>query len=372
MNSTYCTECNSSSATEIIPAAVPPYNPIVLYLFIPFIVIPNALIIIAFATNRALRDRSNYFVVSLALGDMIIGCIQIPVLNNHLYLIYGHVIAFSTFNTLFLMCGCSYDRYVAIIHPLHYREIVQHWKVTAIIAFCWVFPLIWMALPKIWYDRENYQLLTVHRVYIGIFGFTFIILTILQLISYIHVFVVARKHYNSMKALAKLSNQVNNTGRRMTIKFRSLLRELRLAKMFALISFLFFFFWIPMGYINIVDDVFLKPELMPDWMFKTSFYSLFFSSMINPIMYGHFQQKFRHTIRSWFRPLFRHIPCCRGTRVNVADGTLECTTGPSQYGRNGSIMPSQAGSIHASQLQNNGNRNADTVADYHAKNPSRL
>ncbi|XP_061072397.1 putative olfactory receptor 10J6 [Conger conger] len=68
---------------------------------------------------------SNTYVISLSACLLQIFCIQT----------YGSV----EFSILAVM---GYDRYVAICHPLHYRQLMSHRKVCALIALSWIYPCV--------------------------------------------------------------------------------------------------------------------------------------------------------------------------------------------------------------------------------------
>jgi len=91
--------------------------------------IGNGLVIVAFHRERRLRRRTNYYIVSLAVADLLVGLVGIPCavlssvgLPRHLHLCMFSVsliIVLCTVSILSLV-AVSADRYWAILYPMAY------------------------------------------------------------------------------------------------------------------------------------------------------------------------------------------------------------------------------------------------------------
>lgn len=89
----------------------------------------NGLVIVAFHRERRLRRRTNYYIISLAVADLLVGLIGIPCavlasmgLPRHLHLCLFSVsliIVLCTISILSLV-AVSADRYWAILYPMAY------------------------------------------------------------------------------------------------------------------------------------------------------------------------------------------------------------------------------------------------------------
>lgn len=89
----------------------------------------NGLVIVAFHRERRLRRRTNYYIVSLAVADLLVGLVGIPCavlssigLPRHLHLCVFSVsliIVLCTVSILSLV-AVSADRYWAILYPMAY------------------------------------------------------------------------------------------------------------------------------------------------------------------------------------------------------------------------------------------------------------
>ncbi|XKL63363.1 hypothetical protein PGB90_005727 [Kerria lacca] len=94
----------------------------------------NTLVLIAFKRERKLRRRTNYYIVSLAVADLLVGLIGIPCailssvgLPKHLetcLLSVSLLVVLCTIS-IFSLVAVSVDRYWAILHPMSYSRNVN-------------------------------------------------------------------------------------------------------------------------------------------------------------------------------------------------------------------------------------------------------
>lgn len=97
-------------------------------------VIGNALVIIVFSKDRKLRRRTNYYIISLATADLLVGLFAIPFailasigLPTNLYACLFTVSVLVVLCTISIFClvAVSIDRYWAILHPMGYSRNVR-------------------------------------------------------------------------------------------------------------------------------------------------------------------------------------------------------------------------------------------------------
>ncbi|XP_018588040.2 olfactory receptor 52E8-like [Scleropages formosus] len=112
----------------------------------------NILIIGVIYSEKSLHEPMYIFVCNLAVNEMygstslipsilgqLISCSQEISLGLCLAQIYClHTYGFVEFSVLAIM---SYDRYIAICHPLRYHIIMSSQKVNFLIALSWIYPL---------------------------------------------------------------------------------------------------------------------------------------------------------------------------------------------------------------------------------------
>ncbi|XP_077267315.1 adenosine receptor A2b isoform X1 [Temnothorax americanus] len=110
-------------------------------------VIGNGLVIIVFGKERKLRRRTNYYIVSLATADLLVGLFAIPFAilasiglptNLHACLFTVSVLVVLCTISIFCLVAVSVDRYWAILHPMRYSRTVRTKTAIGIICVCWV------------------------------------------------------------------------------------------------------------------------------------------------------------------------------------------------------------------------------------------
>ncbi|XP_062861774.1 G-protein coupled bile acid receptor 1 [Trichomycterus rosablanca] len=119
------------------------------------IILTNLLIIVAIACNRQLHDTPNYFFLSLLVADLCTGfalpfiprmgldrslhfipCLLVHIFPNFLFLSF-----------LFNLVMVHYERYLCIVHPLHYSQFWVHRRFPAALLAVWIPPLLFASLP---------------------------------------------------------------------------------------------------------------------------------------------------------------------------------------------------------------------------------
>lgn len=108
-----------------------------------FAIVGNAMVIIVFHRERRLRRRTNYYIVSLALADLLVGLLGIPFailasigLPTNLYTCLFTVSLLIVLCTISIFClvAVSIDRYWAILYPLAYSRNIR--TKTVICEYC--------------------------------------------------------------------------------------------------------------------------------------------------------------------------------------------------------------------------------------------
>lgn len=130
----------------------------------------NLLVIVSVMRHRKLRVITNYFVVSLALADMLVAiwamCFNFSVeITNGIWL-FGYFMCdvwnsldvyFSSASILHLCC-ISVDRYYAIVQPLDYPLIMTTGRLGVMLAVVWFSPALVSFLPIFmgWYTTHEH------------------------------------------------------------------------------------------------------------------------------------------------------------------------------------------------------------------------
>lgn len=130
------------------------------FLFV-VIVLGNVLTILAIMWARRLQNIvSNYFILNLAVSDLMVG-VTLPYhlafyVDSTLH--HNKSVCISRFVMFSLACGGSIynlimiaiDRYVAIVHPLSYNVYATKRRVLLIIAVAWICTMAVSSIPIYW------------------------------------------------------------------------------------------------------------------------------------------------------------------------------------------------------------------------------
>nr|CAI5849682.1 unnamed protein product [Callosobruchus analis] len=136
-------------------------------------VLGNALVIISVHRHRKLRVITNYYVVSLAMADMLVALCAMT-FNASVELtggkwLFGYFMCdvynsldvyFSTASILHLCC-ISVDRYYAIVRPLEYPITMTHKTVSFMLANVWLLPALISFTPIFlgWYTTDQHKVI---------------------------------------------------------------------------------------------------------------------------------------------------------------------------------------------------------------------
>lgn len=97
-------------------------------------VLGNGLVIVVFGKERRLRRRTNYYIVSLAAADLLVGLFAIPFAilasiglptNLHACLFTVSLLVVLCTISIFCLVAVSVDRYWAILYPMGYSRTVR-------------------------------------------------------------------------------------------------------------------------------------------------------------------------------------------------------------------------------------------------------
>ena len=308
----------------------------ILSLAMPFILAGNLLVVLAVIKFRKLRTSLNMFVASLAVSDMLVAFPTIPlyviyyvkgdVLRNFKYLCltrYAFVVA-SMSGSIISLTFVSFDRYVAVLHPMHYPSIMTKRRVQLMLFGIWSYCVTFSVMPyagvNIWQQNvpcEYFRILPKWYTFFTV-PFVMAVCLILSVGMYLVVFRVAKKHQERMRLVNV------NSARKRKSKRRQVEKDTRTAKVMAFVLLLFVVFWFPflasslLKYLPFSQDIF---EIIKTFAVTIAMTN----SMCNPMVYCY--------LRRGFRKAFKALLCCKdvpkqGTRIN-ASWSLLCSSNTS-------------------------------------------
>ena len=249
----------------------------------------NLLILVAFYQTSSLRSISNFFVVSLAASDLLVGLAVNPVyvvlFVTGVSFDYSHIwparlaenwfwiqtVITSTFN----LTAISVDRYIAITSTFQYSQIVTPNRCIAGAIFIWTFSILFASVRFVIHDYSDLSILWIITMV-----FTVILPLCVICYCYFHIFRAARFQQRQIAVLSSVNTAHVNTA----------LKNKKAAWTIGIIIGLFVLTWTPSLVLSFVEIVAVHKgscrqlEIVLSWYFA-SFLS-FFSSCCNPWVYA--------------------------------------------------------------------------------------
>ncbi|NXV84151.1 AA3R protein, partial [Atlantisia rogersi] len=262
-----------------------------------FATLGNILVIWVVKLNSTFQNTTLYFIVSLALADIAVGILVVPLA---IVVSLGIIIHFYT--CLFMCCllvvftnasilsllAIAIDRYLRVKLPTRYRAITTERRVWWALGACWSLSLLAGLVPMVGWNRTRTsdflqcQFLSVMRtdflVYFCFFTWTLVPLIIMCAL-YIEIFYIIRN---------KLSQATLN------VRGTFYGQEFKTAKSLALVLFLFAVSWLPLCIINCIS--YFHPEChIPKGLLYLGILLSHANSAMNPIVYACKIKKFKNT-----------------------------------------------------------------------------
>ncbi|XP_066516365.1 alpha-1D adrenergic receptor isoform X2 [Hoplias malabaricus] len=268
-----------------------------LAVFISVAIVGNILVILSVLCNRHLRTVTNFFIVNLAIADLLLGVVVLPFSASLEVLgcwafgrvfcnIWAAVDVLCCTASILSLCIISVDRYVGVKHCLRYPTIMTERKAGVILVVIWVASAIISIGPLLGWKEpppadESVCRITEEPGY-ALFSslFSFYLPLSVILVMYFRVYVVARRTSRSLEAGVKRERGAS-ADVVLRIHCRSLPEE-------------------ALEHSRSRGSFF--PSLKPsDMVFKVIFWLGYFNSCINPVIYPcsskEFQRAFTRLLR---------------------------------------------------------------------------
>ncbi|XP_068188006.1 adenosine receptor A2b [Antennarius striatus] len=295
----------------------------------------NVLVCWAVAINTTLKNATNYFLVSLAVADILVGCLAIPFaiiislgirLDFYGCLFLACFVLVLTQSSIFSLLAIAIDRYLAVKIPLRYNQLMTGKTAREIIAILWILSFVIGLIPFFGWnlkypscvnstsggDNTTGADLTegpraggdslhgcklkcffesvVDMEYMVYFNFFVCVLTplLIMLGIYLKIFTVARKQLRQIELKCVGNGESQN---------HSLLqKEIRAAKSLSIIVGLFAVCWLPVHILNCLT-LFYGQLKKPEIVMYVAIILSHANSAVNPIIYAYRIQDFRNTFR---------------------------------------------------------------------------
>ncbi|XP_038061557.1 adenosine receptor A1-like [Patiria miniata] len=276
----------------------------------------NALVCWAVYYNRRLRNVTNYFIVSLAIADLLVGLLAIPfaLLTNageprnsfHLCLFMNSFVVTLTQSSILSLLAIALDRYFAVVSPLRYKRVATARRALIVIFFTWLLAFVIGMIPVFGWnlgkpERENYACVFTEVIdmrYMVYFNFLGSVLPplLIMLFVYVRIFRVVRKQLAAISRTMVASNdEMNRQLAALAVK------EGRAAKLLAIVIILFAVSWLPL---HIINTVILCTGGVNYTILLIAIILSHSNSAMNPIVYTLSNREFR---RTFYRLIFKVI-----------------------------------------------------------------
>ena len=249
----------------------------------------NLIIITAVAVDplKKLRSPFNYFVVNLAVADLIVGIISMPIGIYHhsqeylrkepTFRLYEKVFHMSLFTSLTASLLClitlSIDRYIAITYAVKYRNNVT-WKKCWIASFIiWILSL---SLPFVYVKTGYIDFL---MIYINT---AVVIVTVTLVMIYIHLFKFLQAQIEKIKDITKTTTNAKNM-----LEMKRKFQQKRVTRVFLWVLVLFLACYFPGAIVIYVLQFCTKCTCEVIHITRDiGFYVITINSCMNPFVYA--------------------------------------------------------------------------------------
>lgn len=193
---------------------------ITLSVFILVAIVGNILVILSVVCNKHLQTVTNFFIVNLAIADLLLSIIVLPfsaslevlgcwVFGRVFCNIWAAVDVLCCTASILSLCIISIDRYIGVKHCLKYPSIMTEGKAIAILVLVWVSSTVISVGPLLGWKEpppvdDSICRITEEPGY-ALFSslFSFYLPLMVILIMYFRVYVVARRTTKSLEAGVK-------------------------------------------------------------------------------------------------------------------------------------------------------------------------
>lgn len=260
---------------------------IIVYIIVSlFTIFSNLLLCVAYWKDpfNNLRSVQNYFVLNLAIADLIMGAISEPLLvvtywhdHNLIYFIHYLFAIISAACSLLNITALSIIRYFAVKQPFLTQSIVNERSVIVGIVVVWVIAIHYALLPFVGWRDKTFQLY--------LYGLACVIPTVVFIVAYFLVYRALRRHTIVIKGLAE--------GKSLALE-NALRTEKAATRTVLLVLMVFLALWIPF---LTIDFIIVQCESCRNETFHLArditLSLVYFSSGINPVIYAWRVQVFR-------------------------------------------------------------------------------
>ena len=298
----------------------------------------NSIVCASFYTFRDLRTICNYFIISLALSDILVAILGMPfwlvlqltdlenqkAITDKLYLFWQCMDIFFCTASIMNLAAVSADRHVAITAPYSYPHVMTPVKAILVICGAWIYALIVSSLrilDKKWPAPGGYQYFVVTA--------SFVLPLFFMIAMYTRIYIVARRHAR------RIGRNKNYT------------TDVKAAKTIAVVIGVFAACWAPY-FVSVIGYI-KNHHFFPIIIYKCVKWLKYLNSCLNPILYTCLNKTYRRAFKRLFTRWRGKLERTREESMSTIGTLSRRFTLP-----RGSIFMSQGGPISNSSSVSNG------------------
>ena len=275
------------------------------------IVITNGLVFLLFGKLRSLRTPANYFLLSLAISDVMTGLINIPLFcvlssldNPTLEKMNGSIYCASEVFHNMISCSVAYhitaitvEKYLAVVNPFG-RFLMTKKTVVKILSAVWLWSVFLGAIPSSWWsawwngERRALYMQTGNNI------FSLVVVFVIPYMFILYAYFIMFKAVSCKKRFKQSLDRKNPRA------FKKASNEKKCLIILLTMAIAFAICWIPwftlrlmfsldrwMGWIDHEDWVYMEHVSHAFIIIR------YLSSVINPLLYTFFKQDFWHAFK---------------------------------------------------------------------------
>ncbi|XP_036624509.1 trace amine-associated receptor 8b-like [Trichosurus vulpecula] len=277
-------------------------------------VLGNLLVVISILHFKQLHSPANFLIASLACADFLVGATVMPFgmvrsVESCWYFGESYCKLHSCFDfsfcysSIFHLCIISIDRYIAVTDPLVYPTKFTLSVSRICIAFSWLlatvfsFSLLYTGVNDDGLEELVSALtcvgscqIAVNQTWVLIDFFLFFIPTLVMVILYCKIFLVAKQQARKIESM---NSKIESSSE--SYKARVSKRERKAAKTLGIAVIAFLISWFPY-FIESIIDAFLG-FITPTYIYEILVWFAYYNSAMNPLIYAFFYPWFRRAIK---------------------------------------------------------------------------
>eukprot|EP00795_Rhopilema_esculentum_P012364 gene12364-3020_t len=256
-----------------------------LILLVLAVLFGNSLVIGIFCKYRPIRTVTNYFIVSLATADILVGLLSIPIWITYIhydlfadahgmevYRFWVYIDILTGVASVLNLTLVSIDRYVRITMGLQYYSLFTSWRVKCMVVCSWMYATSMALIKAVFFEweRPNYE------IFIFTMGFG------------LPLFIMGICHFRIFKAA---HSQAKKVRRQSIVSMDDQRHELK-AIVVLVIVLVFVISWSPFFLVNLSYGL-CQTCKIPGGLITISKWLHYSNSVFNPIIYAMMNREFR-------------------------------------------------------------------------------